>query len=67
MLFFALKQFISIQASGTFFRVTSNFNVFHLTLELVETQDGFPRIFGVEKVKTIILSPEIWLKDYRLK
>ena len=61
--FFALKQFISIQASGAFFTATSDFEVFHLALELVENQDGFPRILGAERVKTIILSPETWLKD----
>lgn len=31
---FALKEFVSIQASGAFFTVTSDFEVFHLTLEL---------------------------------
>lgn len=63
VIFFALKQFISIQASGTFFTATSDFEVFHLALELVENQDGFPRILGADRVKTIILSPETWLKD----
>lgn len=63
VLFFALKQFISIQAPGAFFMATSDFEAFHLTLELAENQDGFPGIFAVERVKTIILSPETWLKD----
>lgn len=31
---FALKEVVSIQASGAFFMVTSDFEVFHLALEL---------------------------------
>ena len=63
---FALKQFIFIPVSGVFFTVTSGL-VSRLALELVENQDGFLGIFGAERVKTIILSPETWLKGSELK
>lgn len=63
VLFLALKQFISIQASEAFFTATSDFEGLHLALELAENQGGFPGIFEAERVKPITLSPKTWLND----